>query len=253
MVKALAGWETKSELVIKTFLALGRASELSGANIKIQWVKGHAGCYGNELADHNARIGRLEESYKVIDPPRVTYKHVKSIIGQGVVEAWMRRWTTETDTCRQTREWFPVVNPKLSAQLLQEKRTNLAKYILVMTGHNHWRRHNYLIAYSQYQRRKIAVDEVGNPYCDFCHDPGIRPLVPPLRPLEGVPLQTSGHIVAECTKFNTVRQKVFGIPNAMPIEQIKKKDILRFFAEADLKILPHNYEEIDLRAQQNTQ
>ena len=46
------------------------------------------------------------------------------------------------------------------------------------------------------------------------------PLVPPLAPMEGVPLQTSGHLVAECGYFNALREEIFGMPYAIPIEQI---------------------------------
>ena len=89
------------------------------------------------------------------------------------------------------------------------------------------------------------MEEVGNPYCDLCHAPSEVPLVPPLRPMEGVPLQTSGHLIAECGYFNTLREKIFGIPYAMPIHEVKKKDILRFFNEAKLKILPKDHENTD--------
>ena len=89
------------------------------------------------------------------------------------------------------------------------------------------------------------MEEVGNPYCNLCHVPVEAPLVPPLRPMEGVPLQTSGHLLAECGFLNDLREKIFGIPYAMPIHEIKKKDILKFFAEANIKILPSDVEDKD--------
>ena len=111
-----------------------------------------------------------------------------------------------------------------------------------MTGHNHFRRHNYIIAYREFVRGRIPIEEVGNPYCNLCHVPVEAPLVPPLRPMEGVPLQTSGHLFAECGYLNAIRERIFGIPNALAIETIKKTDILRFCAEAKLKILPKDHE-----------
>ena len=89
------------------------------------------------------------------------------------------------------------------------------------------------------------MEEVGNPYCDLCHVPVAVPLVPPLAPMEGVPLQTSGHLVAECGFFNSIREEIFGLPYAMPIEQIKKKDILLFMVKTGLMILPTDREERD--------
>ena len=89
------------------------------------------------------------------------------------------------------------------------------------------------------------MEEVGNPYCDLCHVPVAVPLVPPLAPMEGVPLQTSGHLVAECGFFNSIREEIFGLPYAMPIEQIQKKDILRFMARAELTVLPYDRQERD--------
>ena len=149
-------------------------------------------------------------------------------------------------SCRQTREWFPQVNASLSAQLLLEKRTNLSKYILIMSGHNFWRRHEYIVRYRKYTRGLLTMEQVGNPYCDLCHDPVGVSLVPPLAPLEDVPLQTTGHIVAECTAFNPIRERIFGIPFAMPIDKINKSDILRFMAAAKLRVLPMKEYELDM-------
>ena len=87
------------------------------------------------------------------------------------------------------------------------------------------------------------MEEVGNPYCNLCHVPVEVPLVPPLAPMEGVPLQTSGHLVAECGYFNQLREEIFGIPFAMPIEQIKNKDLLVFLARTGLPLLPPDIEE----------
>ena len=72
------------------------------------------------------------------------------------------------------------------------------------------------------------------------------PLVPPLAPMEGVPLQTSGHLVAECGYFNQLREEIFGIPFAMPIDQIKNKDLLIFLARTGLPLLPPDKEERDI-------
>ena len=62
-----------------------------------------------------------------------------------------------------------------------------------------------------------------------------------------MPIQTTGHLVAECGYLNVIREKIFGIPNAIPIEWIQKQHILRFFAEAKIKILPMDHEEIEDR------
>ena len=107
-----------------------------------------------------------------------------------------------------------------------------------MSGHNFWRRHNYIVNFTKYQRGLIPAEEVGNPYCDRCHVPVEVPLVPPLTPMEGVPIQTTGHLFAECGFYNSVRERVFGIPNALHIENIKKKDIFKFIALAGLKLYP---------------
>ena len=186
-----------------------------------------------------------DPSFQVEDPPNITYQTIKQIVHKAINAEWNHRWTTETDSCRQTREWFPTVIPRVSAQLLLERRVNLSKYILVLTGHNYWRRHNYIISYMEYVKGLIPAEQVGNPYCDLCHEPGEAPLVPPLAPLKGVPLQTSGHLVAECGYFNSIRQKIFGMPNAIPIEWIQKKDILRFFSEARFTILPLEWQHIE--------
>ena len=234
MVKTLAGVETRSELVFKTFMALNKAKVLSKANsIKIRWIRSHSGFVGNELADEFARQGRLDNSMGVIDNPKPTYKHLKSLVATAIVETWNDSWARE-QTCRQTRLWIPHVRPRLSAYVMSMNRRILSKYILTVTGHNFWNRHNWIVDKGRLEREEITPEEVTSPVCDLCW---VDTAVPPQSPDAG-PHQSSEHLFADCARLAAARSSIFKMPYGVPLHEIEGKDILRFIDLAELEVFP---------------
>ena len=240
VVHALNGHETKSEIVHKTYQALNNAVSLTGlAMLSVRWIRGHEGQAGNTRADEAARAGRDDPARGVPDPPKQSFKFAKTLLASALVSVWNARWEADI-TCRQTKMWFPHARPGLSEQLMMEDRRRLSQYILIMTGHNFWRRQNFLVDSQKARRGQMPVAQVVPPYCNLCMTE--MPLVQSASNDDF--LQTTWHLYASCEALATLRQDVFGEAYYKPLEEIKKSQILEFARMANLSIFPPDNSEV---------
>ena len=123
---------------------------------------------------------------------------------------------------------------------MMEDRRRLSQYILILTGHNFWRRHTHLVETEKARKGLIPWEEVTPPYCDRC--------------LEVMPtgnsadlddfLQTSWHFYASCEALAPLRLEMFGEAYYKPLEEIDRKVILEFARRGSLHILPENNDEV---------
>jgi len=104
--------------------------EMNTANweVKLCWVKAHAGIMGNELADtlakKTAKNESLTEEYNRIPKSVVTRE-----LEEESVRKWQRNWT-QTTKGSTTKEYFPSVEERLKMKL------NLTqKFTAIVTGH----------------------------------------------------------------------------------------------------------------------
>ena len=171
--------------------------------------------------------------------PRPPLKILKSIVHDGVVAAWNTRWKADP-SCRQTRMWFPEVRPRMSAALMCDNREVLSMHILVISGHNFWRRQNFLVDSERVRRGKLKEDQLVPPFCDLC--------------LHTMPqvgdasyddfLQTTHHLFSECEALVTQRREVLGDAFNVDLSKVKKQNILKFVRAANLSIFPEKHEEL---------
>merc|ERR1712110_89796 len=192
-----------------------------------------------------ANEGRQDDTYRVTDRPKPTRKSLKELIARGVVKAWNKRWAEE-ETCRQTRMWFPQIRPDMSAWLLTSGRRALNELILIITGHNFWNRHNWLVDKERLRRREIEEEQLAPPYCDLCLSD--RPRVYTQMGLEaqglGEYLQTTWHLFAECEALATTRFEVLGQCFGTQLATVKRRKILRYIRQAKLSVFPSDQEEV---------
>ena len=239
VLHSLQAMETSSSLVYQTYQSLNLASDTIGKPVVIRWVKGHAGHIGNEMADARANAGRLKPSH-IVDPlPLPTRKSLKALIAAGVNREWNKRWQEE-ETCRQTKQWFPVIRPNMSAWLLTLGRRALSEHILVFTGHNFWNRHNWLIDKARLKRGEIEEQDLTPPFCDLCLKE-----VPEVWTNDLVEyVQTTWHIFTECEALAVIRYRVFGHWYGMPLPEVRRQDVVKFLRQAQLSVFPSDQEEV---------
>ena len=97
------------------------------------WIKAHVGHEGNEMADFMARRGSLKEE-EIIVP--LAGNLDRKEISEKLRAEWQEEWQKER-TCRQTRFFFPKLDPKTSKRILKMGRFNLMGLIPLLTGHNY--------------------------------------------------------------------------------------------------------------------
>ena len=191
---ALASHRVSSKSTLETVASLNDAA-LSN-EVHLRWIKAHVGHEGNEAADQLAKSGATNQGSLAGDLPAVSYTLVKGLLRSRFREQWNIRWQN-SDTCRQTKQWFPAVNQRLSDQLLRLDRKNFSGMVQFITGHNYLNRHEALI------------DSQVDPLCRFCLEEE----------------ETSFHIIAECpalavARFNTLGAPLLTLPLVWSVSQV---------------------------------
>jgi hypothetical protein len=148
--------------------------EMNKANweVKLCWVKAHAGIMGNELADTLAKKASKNESL-IEEYNRVPKSVVTRQLEEESARKWQRNWiqTTKGST---TKEYFPNVEERLKMKL------NLTQnFTAVVTGHGKTKAYLH--------RFKIIED--------------------PTRTC-GKAVQTTDHLIFECETLTIERKKL---------------------------------------------
>ena len=138
--------------------------------IEFQWVKAHAGIYGNEIAD---RLAKDATQNYYVTYSRIPKSAIKKDTRKESIRKWQSQWE-ETVNGAITKEFFPSVERRLAVNL------NLSPNVTtIMTGHGNNR--SYL------HRLKIMA----SPEC-------------PCR--QGI--QTVDHLIFQCKRLKNER-KIF--------------------------------------------
>merc|ERR1711884_622871 len=147
---AISGHLTRSRTVFNAIKALNKLGR--NKNVCIRWIEGHQGFDGNELADKLAK----DAASQIVEGPEpflpLPSCAVKSLARKCTLEKWTTRWE-HSDTCRQTKIFFPKPNPKFSRDLMRLSRTDLGLCIRHLTGHS----------FLKYHQSK--VDDTTDPKC----------------------------------------------------------------------------------------
>ena len=174
---ALNSLTVDSRSVLNCINKLNKLAEC-GVDITISWIKAHVNYMGNELADNLAKEGAQSNKPPIIK--RLTKSYIKNMINEAYYTKWEERWQKAKEY-RQTKIWFPVVDPHKAAKLLDQPRDVYSRLVRWITGHNFLKRHSAL----------LNPDTLST--CRFCE-------------LEE---ETSSHIIAECQVWCHQRQSCF--------------------------------------------
>ena len=169
---------------------LDTLNELGNKNkVHLRWVKAHVGIPGNEIADFLAKKGSSlgdGPTNELLTPQVKQRNEIKNFF----YNKWAKAWKFY-DQARQTKIWFPIPNPKKSAQLFEMKRNDLGRLVQFFTGHNKLKRH------------KNIQNNVTDMYsCRLCREEE----------------ESSFHVIAECPAMETYRMEAFKfpIPSTLP-------------------------------------
>ena len=138
--------------------------------VGLYWVPGHAGIWGNEIANKLARNGSLQRFVGTAPFLGVYRQNIRRKIKRWIENQHLVLWRGPCSTQREA--WELICGPDLAtrARLLSFNRTQFRVVIGLLTGHNTLRRHLYVMGLSS------------NPTCRKC----------------GTEEETSIHILCEC-------------------------------------------------------
>ena len=186
-LQAITNRLAKSQIVLNCTNNLSKLNQTH--KITLNWVKAHAGNEGNERADVLAKRGTTltlppappHDNSNFLPTP-FPPSHVKNITRESSLATWNKQWDNSPHY-RQTKIFFPKVEPLKSAHLLKLNREDFGRAIRWLTGHCLLNRHNHL----------LYPTEFPTPTCRMC----------------GWEDETSSHIICNCEAITHTRYHHF--------------------------------------------
>ena len=175
-LKALNAKEITSNLVYDTITSLETLTK-TVKRCTLVWIKAHVGYEGNEMADLCARQATIMPENTTTPVPKNT---IKKLLNEAAYQQWQKNWNTEK-TCRQTKQFFDLIDSNKSKKILKLGRMRLSVLISLITGHNNLAYHSYV------------QDNTIDPTCRLC---------------EEAP-EAFFHFVNDCPRLRQLRQEIF--------------------------------------------
>ena len=159
---SLCKLRVRSSVVKECIMSLNSLAK--DKNVCVKWVKSHNDLTGNEVADAEAKAGALQGERTKIPVPM---QEIKTTIRRKILDEWNACWQS-LQGCRQTKIWFPNIEPGISKKLITLNREDLSLMIQVISGHCF-----------RYHEAKVSGSE---PTCRLCLEAD----------------ESSWHVIAEC-------------------------------------------------------
>ena len=153
----------------------------TGNNVTLNWIPGHCGHLGNEVADRLAKRGADLPAEQAEEVP-VPQTHIKSLIKNWATKRHQTRWTWDPDECKQTKMFLPKVENRIWKKIENQSIQRIRLVTQIITGHATLRKHLF--------RMKI----VDSPLCPKC----------------GEENETVEHLFCSCPAFMYERVKNLG-------------------------------------------
>jgi len=146
------------------------------------WVPGHAGIWGNEIANGLARAGTALRFLGPEPALGVSRQDLQIRLGRWLVNQHRARWQGLGNTRRQAHEFISGPSLGTRAKFMTFNRTQSRAVTGLLTVHNTLRRHLHLLGL------------LDSPLCRKC----------------GVGEETSAHILCECEILASLRHAHLG-------------------------------------------
>ena len=198
-IKALDNYQTKNALVLE---GKHRLNTLCLRNkVSLNWVPGHEGHMGNEVADRLAKAGA---NLPIAGPEpiiAVNQSFTKNLFRTWSQTAQQERWENRKD-CRQTKLFFRTINSSFSRTVIGMKKDDLRLLTQIITGHADLNRHNHLMGLAD------------SPICPACEEEEETPL----------------HMLTECPAYAVNRLEILGTHEVKmnDLPDLKAIDLVKF-------------------------
>ena len=152
-IKALQSYTTFMKSVLECKKLVNKVGEAN--TICINWIPGHTGQLGNEIADRLAKLGADMEADGA--EPRVA---ISQCVIKSATEKWFRNrqdqdWQNRVD-CRQTKLVLPATGHRWGQCTKYLNRNEMRILTQIATGHGCLQRH------------KFNMGLVDRPNCELC-------------------------------------------------------------------------------------
>ena len=198
-IKALGGYQCKNKI---TQECKDRLNFLGMNNkITLNWIPGHEGHMGNEVADRLAKMGAGMPSEGPTPLIPVANNTNTNLIKEWGNTLHQKNWEHRAD-CRQTKLFIKQIGTKLGREITSYNRSNIRILTQIITGHANLQRH----------RSIMGIED--DPTCPKCGDTE----------------ETSYHYLMECPYYNKIRHSIFmfQILDKRDLPYINLSDILSF-------------------------
>ena len=198
-IKALSKYQSNNILVIE---CKNRLNQLCNDNkVSLNWIPGHEGHMGNEVADRLAKAGADSATLgpvPLVPVPRSVNKHYITEWGTRIHQ---NDWGNRTD-CRQSKIFMPKVDTKMTNNITDMDKHSIRILTQMITGHAKLNRHKHLMGLED------------SPTCPKC----------------GVGEETPHHMLTECPAYGKLRLEIFNKLDITTedIPLLKGKAIVRF-------------------------
>ena len=129
-------------------------------DVRLRWIRGHAGTHGNERADELAREG----SSTPFNGPEPVVGIASALVTRAVKDFTQqmceRIWAAHSG-CRQAKEFGVATDSKRAKLLLRLPRTSMRALVSLFTGHGGFERHLYRMGLAESPTCSLCDQEDG--------------------------------------------------------------------------------------------